>query len=96
MKNIKGRKWYGYRSSSHVSLFTPSAWIRFIKDAGFTIVKVGSDAFWDVPYVPLVPKLLQYILLNIPNFLQILTGRLLFPPIGESIYVVAYKARRQK
>lgn len=88
----KGEKWIGFQDPTHVSLKPPSEWLERIQEAGFRLVRTFSDGFWDVPYIPLVPKLIQKLIFGSLGGLQALAG-LPFLPLrwGESIMVVARK-----
>ncbi|HXQ38947.1 MAG TPA: methyltransferase domain-containing protein, partial [Anaerolineales bacterium] len=59
LKPWKGEKWIGYQDPTHISLKRPTEWLSFIKEAGFRIQRVFADGFWDVPYLPIIPKQVQ-------------------------------------
>lgn len=88
----KGRKWYAYQDETHISLLHPQEWLRLTEEAGLKVQKAYSDGLWDVPYVPLVPNLVQKLIFGAPGGLQALLG-LSFLPIswGESLIVIARK-----
>jgi SAM-dependent methyltransferase len=92
LKPWKGEKWIGYQDPTHISLKPPSEWLDTIRNAGFYPVKIFSDGFWDVPYIPLVPKFLQKLIFGSLGGFQAMIG-LPFLPMrwGESIMVVARK-----
>jgi len=92
LKPWKGGKWIGYQDPTHISLKRPAEWLAFIKDAGFTIKRVFADGFWDVPYIPILPKQIQKLTFGSLGGLQAITG-LVFLPMrwGESIMVIAKK-----
>jgi SAM-dependent methyltransferase len=52
----KGSTWIGYQDPTHISLKRPAEWLSLIEAAGFELVKVFSDGFWDVPYIRYVTK----------------------------------------
>jgi len=92
LKPWKGDQWIGYQDPTHISLKRPSEWISHIEGAGFTIKRVFADGFWDVPYIPLVPKSIQKLTFGSLGGFQAITG-LVFLPMrwGESIMVIARK-----
>ena len=92
LKPWKGEKWIGYQDPTHISLKPPEEWLELIRNAGFSLQKVFSDGFWDVPYIRYVPKQIQKLLFGSLGGLQAITG-FVFLPIrwGESIIVVARK-----
>ena len=92
LKPWKGDKWIGYQDPTHISLKRPAEWFSFIQDAGFELIKVFSDGFWDVPYVPLVPASIQKLLFGSLGGFQAITGWIFLPKRwGESILVIARK-----
>ena len=92
LKPWKGKKWIGYQDPTHISLKTPTQWFSYIKNAGFTIKRAFADGFWDVPYVPLIPKQIQKLAFGSLGGFQAITG-FVFLPVrwGESIMVIAKK-----
>jgi ubiquinone/menaquinone biosynthesis C-methylase UbiE len=92
LKPWKGDKWIGYQDPTHISLNRPIEWFSYIENAGFKIQRKFSDGFWDVPYIPLIPKQLQKLAFGSLGGLQAITG-LVFLPYrwGESILVIAKK-----
>lgn len=81
---LAGPGWTGYQDPTHINLKPHEQWRRFLTDAGFTILREGSDGLWNVPYGRL-PKLLDAGLHAVPSLTQFLAGRLfLRPGSGES------------
>jgi len=95
LKPWKGERWIGYQDPTHISLKPPAEWLGMIQAAGFKRVRIFSDGFWDVPYVPVLPKALQKVFFGSLGGVQAITG-LVFLPMrwGESIMVVARKLPR--
>jgi hypothetical protein len=87
-----GEKWIGYQDPTHIALKPPAEWLALIRAAGFHIRRVFADGFWDVPYIPAVPNLLQKLFFGSAGGFQAVTG-LVFLPMrwGESIMVIASK-----
>ncbi len=92
LKPWKGEKWIGYQDPTHISLKPPSVWLDWIKSSGFSVKRVFTDGFWDVPYIPVLPKQIQKLLFGSLGGFQAMTG-LVFLPMrwGESIIVIARK-----
>ena len=92
LKPWKGKKWIGYQDPTHISLKTPAQWFSYIKAADFTIKRTFADGFWDVPYMPIVPKQIQKLTFGSLGGFQAITG-FVFLPVrwGESIMVIAEK-----
>jgi 2-polyprenyl-3-methyl-5-hydroxy-6-metoxy-1,4-benzoquinol methylase len=92
LKPWKGDKWLGYQDPTHISLKRPSEWLSFIQDAGFELIRVFADGFWDVPYIPLVPNPIQKLFFGSLGGFQAITGWIFLPMRwGESILVIAKK-----
>ncbi len=54
--------WFGWRDPTHIQIRKTDAWRAALDAAGYTIVKDGTDMWWDVPYIRGVPVLLQRLL----------------------------------
>jgi 2-polyprenyl-3-methyl-5-hydroxy-6-metoxy-1,4-benzoquinol methylase len=92
LKPWKGDRWLGYQDPTHISLKRPAEWLSFIQDAGFELIKVFADGFWDVPYIPLVPNPIQKLFFGSLGGFQAITGWIFLPMRwGESILVIARK-----
>ena len=92
LKPWKGDRWIGYQDPTHISLHAPATWLGWIKSSGFSLLRVFADGFWDVPYIPVIPKSIQKLLFGSLGGFQAITG-LIFLPMrwGESIMVIARK-----
>ncbi len=92
LKPWKGERWIGYQDPTHISLKPPVEWLRLVEEAGFTVLKVISDGFWDVPYIRWIPTLVQKLVFGAPGGLQAITA-IPFLPLqwGESMIVIAQK-----
>jgi SAM-dependent methyltransferase len=96
LKPWKGEKWIGYLDPTHISLKQPEEWLAMIKQAGFNFKRVFADGFWDVPYVPVVPRQLQKLFFGSLGGLQAMTGFIFLPMRwGESILVIAAKGEER-
>jgi SAM-dependent methyltransferase len=97
LKPWKGGKWIGYQDPTHISLMPPAEWLDMIRNVEFSLLKVFSDGFWDAPYIPMMPKVLQKLVFGSLGGFQAIVG-LPFLPMrwGESIMVVARKSSTEK
>ncbi len=92
LKPWKGRSWIGYQDSTHISLKPPAEWLKMIRNADFSPLRIFADGFWDVPYIPVVPKLLQKLFFGSLGGLQAMTGFIFLPlEWGESMIIIAKK-----
>jgi hypothetical protein len=51
----------------------PHVWRAWCEASGFTVLKHFGDGLWDVPYLPLIPKTVQFGFFGLPAFLQVIT-----------------------
>jgi SAM-dependent methyltransferase len=92
LRGLKGERWYALHDSTHISLKAPEEWARLTRASGLNLVKVFGDGLWDVPYLPLVPTMVQRAVFSFPAALQVLSGRAWIPvKLGESAIVIARK-----
>lgn len=92
LKPWKGDRWIGYQDPTHISLKPPAEWLSYIEGAGFTIKRIFSDGFWDVPYIRFVPGMIQKLFFGSLGGVQAITGFVFLPMRwGESIIVIAKK-----
>jgi 2-polyprenyl-3-methyl-5-hydroxy-6-metoxy-1,4-benzoquinol methylase len=92
LKPWKGERWIGYQDPTHISLKPPAEWLDSIRSAGFTLRHIFADGFWDVPYIPVIPKQLQKLFFGSLGGIQAMTGFVFLPMRwGESIIVIAQK-----
>ena len=90
LRRLKGADWIGTKDPSHVSVLAPERWLELTRGSGFDVERAFSDGFWDVPYLRVVPRLMQMPLFAAPAALQVVLGRPLLPVRwGESLMVIA-------
>jgi SAM-dependent methyltransferase len=93
MRRRKKDRWIGYQDPTHISLRPPAEWLEGLRNAGIRPRKVFSDGFWDAPYLPVVPLMLQKLIYGLPGGLQAVFGWGILPlQMGESLIVLAEKA----
>ncbi len=92
---LAGEGWTGYRDRTRINLKPHAQWRQFLLDAGFTVLREGSDGLWNGPYRRL-PKLLDAAVHAVPSSTQFLFGRLFLPPgSGESsVFVIEAPSAR--
>jgi SAM-dependent methyltransferase len=92
LKPLKGEAWIGYQDPTHIALKPPAEWLDMLHSANLNPLKIFSDGFWDVPYIPLIPAMLQKLFFGSLGGLQAIIG-IPFLPMrwGESVLVIAEK-----
>jgi SAM-dependent methyltransferase len=92
LKYIKGDNWFGYRDKSHVSLLSPEEWFGLIEKHDFKTIKAFSDGFWDAPYIPLIPAVIQKPFFGFLTAIEFVSGYPFIPVrLGENIVVILKK-----
>lgn len=80
------------KDPTHINCQPPAVWRAWCLDTGFGIERHFSDGLWDVPYLPLLPKPLQFALFGLPALWQVLTRTTLNPlDWGVNQVVIARK-----
>lgn len=91
-RRLKGERWFAYGDETHVSLLVPGAWLDLTRAAGLDVRRSFSDGLWDVPYLPRVPRLLQYGIFSLPTIVSVFFGWTFIPAgWGENLIVLAQK-----
>lgn len=90
-RRIKKDQWHGARDCTHISMKTMEEWNTIFCQYNFTVVRFGSDTFWDAPYVRYIPTALQHFFLaGIHNIIFFLFGFTSFK-YGENAYFILKK-----
>lgn len=67
------------KDKTHINCHVPSVWRDWSEAAGFKVVHQFGDGLWDVPYMPVLPKSLQFAFFGFPAFAQVMTRTTLMP-----------------
>lgn len=67
------------KDKTHINCHVPSVWRAWCQAAGFEVVHQFGDGLWDVPYVPVIPKQVQFAFFGFPALLQVVTRTTLTP-----------------
>lgn len=68
------------KDKTHINVHPPSQWRTWCEASGFKMVKHFGDGLWDVPYLPLIPKVVQFGMFGLPALAQVVT-RTTFTPL---------------
>nr|MBN1228162.1 class I SAM-dependent methyltransferase [Anaerolineae bacterium] len=80
------------KDPTHINVHPPETWRRWIEEAGFRGLRQFGDGLWDVPYLPIIPKSLQFAGFGLPSLVQVLTGTTLIPvSLGVNTITIARK-----
>jgi SAM-dependent methyltransferase len=72
------------KDKTHINCHVPQVWRAWCEAAGFQVIKQFGDGLWDVPYLPLLPKSLQFGLFGLPALAQVVT-RGTFIPLAQGV-----------
>lgn len=72
------------KDKTHINCHVPSVWKDWCEANGFVVLKQFGDGLWDVPYLPLIPRIVQFGMFGLPAFLQVLT-RTTYIPTSQGV-----------
>ena len=82
------------KDKTHIHVHPPAQWRAWCAAQGLDLIRHFGDGLWDVPYVPLVPKTLQFAFFGLPALLQVVTQTTLTPlALGVNQIGIAVKHR---
>jgi 2-polyprenyl-3-methyl-5-hydroxy-6-metoxy-1,4-benzoquinol methylase len=61
------------KDKTHINVHPPGQWRAWCEQNGFMMVKHFGDGLWDVPYLPLIPKIIQFGMFGLPALAQVVT-----------------------
>ena len=81
------------KDPTHINVHPPAQWRAWTEGAGFRVLRHFGDGLWDVPYLPLIPKGVQFGLFGLPALVQVLTRTTWTPlTLGVNQIMIARKA----
>jgi 2-polyprenyl-3-methyl-5-hydroxy-6-metoxy-1,4-benzoquinol methylase len=72
------------KDKTHINVHPPEQWREWCEQAGLKMVKHFGDGLWDVPYLPVIPKVIQFGIFGLPALLQVVT-RTTFTPLSMGV-----------
>ncbi len=80
------------KDPTHINVQPPAQWRTWAEQAGFRVLRHFGDGLWDVPYLPLLPKGVQFGLFGLPALFQVLTRTTWTPlTLGVNQIMIARK-----
>lgn len=76
------------KDPTHINVQPPEQWRVWCEAQGFKVLRHFGDGLWDVPYLPLLPKAVQFALFGAPALLQVVT-RTTFTPLTLGVNQIA-------
>jgi len=83
------------KDPTHINCHPPPVWRAWCDAAGFAVTRHYGDGLWDVPYLPFVPHSLQFAVLGLPAFLQVVT-RTTFMPLALGVNQIVIASRPEQ
>ncbi|MDX1991185.1 MAG: class I SAM-dependent methyltransferase, partial [bacterium] len=72
------------KDKTHINVHPPAQWRQWCEAAGFSMVKHFGDGLWDVPYLPVLPKPVQFGMFGLPALAQVVT-QTTFTPLSLGV-----------
>jgi 2-polyprenyl-3-methyl-5-hydroxy-6-metoxy-1,4-benzoquinol methylase len=80
------------KDKTHINVHGPSQWRAWCEAAGFRMVRHFGDGLWDVPYLPIIPRPIQFAVFGAPAFAQVITRTTWIPlRLGVNQIAIAQK-----
>lgn len=61
------------KDKTHINVHPPKQWRKWCETSGLKMVEHFGDGLWDVPYLPLIPKIVQFGVFGLPALAQVIT-----------------------
>ncbi len=72
------------KDKTHINVHPPQQWRTWCEQNGFKMLKHFGDGLWDVPYLPLIPKVVQFGMFGVPAFAQVV-ARTTWTPLSMGV-----------
>jgi SAM-dependent methyltransferase len=80
------------KDPTHINVQPPEQWRAWCEANGFEVLRHFGDGLWDVPYFPVIPKVVQFGMLGLPALAQVVTQTTFTPlALGVNQIVIARK-----
>jgi SAM-dependent methyltransferase len=81
------------KDETHINVQPPEQWRAWCEAQNLKMLRHFGDGLWDVPYLPLIPKALQFAMFGAPAFAQVLT-RGTFTPLALGVNQIGIARKR--
>lgn len=72
------------KDPTHINVQPPERWRAWVEASGFEVLRHFGDGLWDVPYLPVLPKAVQFGLFGLPALAQVIT-RTTWTPVSAGV-----------
>jgi 2-polyprenyl-3-methyl-5-hydroxy-6-metoxy-1,4-benzoquinol methylase len=76
------------KDKTHINVHPPAQWRQWSEESGFVLIRQFGDGLWDVPYLPVIPKSVQFAMFGAPALVQVLTQSM-FTPLSMGVNQIA-------
>ena len=80
------------KDPTHINVQPPRQWRAWCEASGFRVLRHFGDGLWDVPYFPVIPKIVQFGVFGVPALAQVLT-RTTRTPLSMGVNQIAIARR---
>jgi 2-polyprenyl-3-methyl-5-hydroxy-6-metoxy-1,4-benzoquinol methylase len=81
------------KDKTHINVHPPAQWRAWCEANGLEMVAHFGDGLWDVPYLPVIPKAVQFAVFGLPALAQVVT-RTTFTPLVLGVNQVGIARKR--
>lgn len=81
------------KDKTHINVHPPAQWRAWCEENGLEMVAHFGDGLWDVPYLPVIPKAVQFAAFGLPALAQVVT-RTTFTPLALGVNQVGIARKR--
>lgn len=81
------------KDQTHINVHPPAQWLIWCQAAGFEMLRHFGDGLWDVPYLPVIPKAIQFGLFGLPALAQVMT-RTTWTPLSMGVNQIGIARKR--
>ncbi len=81
------------KDKTHINVHPPAQWRAWCEAAGMNMLHHFGDGLWDVPYLPVIPKVVQFGMFGLPALAQVIT-RTAFTPLALGVNQIGIARKR--
>lgn len=81
------------KDKTHINVHPPGQWRAWCEASGFDMLRHFGDGLWDVPYLPLLPRPIQFGLFGLPALAQVVT-QTTFTPLSMGVNQIGIARKR--
>jgi SAM-dependent methyltransferase len=82
------------KDPTHINVQPPQQWRAWVESSGFKVLRHFGDGLWDVPYLPLLPGVIQFGMFGLPALFQVVTRTTWTPlSLGVNQIMITRKVR---